>query len=149
MKRRKIEDAFDLFEREMRRQIRLMKRLMEGAYKNINEGFGFEYEEPLMDLIDEGDKYAIELDLPGVDKKDIDISVVDHSLKITAKRKVENKEKGEDYIRAERISSGYQRIISLPEDVDMDNIKAKYENGVLRIEIGKKPGSTGKKINIE
>jgi HSP20 family protein len=149
MRRRKIEDIFDLFEREMKRQIKLMKKLMEGAYRSINREFGFEYEEPLMDLIDEGDKYVIELDLPGVDKKDIDVSVIDHSLRIIAKRKFESKEKGEGYIRAERIFSGYQRIISLPEDADTENIKAKYENGVLRIEIKKRPGSSGKKINIE
>ena len=149
MKKRKIEDIFDLFEKEWRRQMKLIKKLMEGAYKNINEYTGFEYEEPLMDLIDEGDKYVIELDLPGVDKKDIDISVIDHSLRIIAKRKIESKEKAEGYIKAERIFSGYQRIITLPEDADTDNIKAKYENGVLRIEIGKKPGSQGKKVNIE
>ncbi|BFI73333.1 hypothetical protein YN1_3200 [Nanoarchaeota archaeon] len=143
------DDWFDLFEREWKRQMKLMKRLMKNAYKNLYKSIGFEYEEPLMDLIDQGDKYVIELDLPGVDKKDIDISVIDHSIKIVAKRKIENKEKGEGYIRAERIFSGYQRIINLPEDADVDSIKAKYENGVLRIEVNKKPGSQGKKVNIE
>lgn len=122
---------------------------MKGMGSIINNKINVDYEEPLMDLIDKGDRYLIEMDLPGVDKKDIDISIVNNKLKVHAKRKNEKKEEKEGYIRSERIFSAYQRLITLPEDADENSIKARYEDGVLKIEINKKPGTPGKKVNIE
>ncbi|BBL45906.1 heat shock protein [Nanobdella aerobiophila] len=139
----------DIFDREWKRQLRLMRRFMKGMGSIINNKINVDYEEPLMDLIDKGDRYLIEMDLPGVDKKDIDISIVNNKLKVHAKRKNEKKEEKEGYIRSERIFSAYQRLITLPEDADENSIKARYEDGVLKIEINKKPGTPGKKVNIE
>ncbi|MGB9674526.1 MAG: Hsp20/alpha crystallin family protein [Nanopusillaceae archaeon] len=145
-----IDDIMDYIRKEWKRQMRLMRKLQSKINKLVNLGFiPFDYEEPLADIVDEGDKYVIELDLPGVDKKDINIIAKDRFLKVSAKRKLESKEKGENYIRMERLFTGYQRIFELPEDADVNNIKAKYENGVLRIEIKKKPGLEGKRIDVE
>jgi HSP20 family protein len=142
-----FDDIYKEIRREFARQMKLWKKIISRVNKKF--GFDFEYEEPAVDLVDKGDKYLIEIDLPGVDKKDIDITLVDHHLKIVALRKIEKEERGENYIVSERAFSGYKRIIPLPEDADENSIKAKYENGVLRIEIRKKPGYEGKKINLE
>jgi len=140
-------DIYDEIRREFARQMRLWRKILNRARKGLR--FNFEYEVPAVDVVDEGDKYLVEIDLPGVDKKDINVTLVDHHLKIVASRKIEKEEKDENYIMSERVFSGYRRIIPLPEDADENSIKAKYENGVLRIEIGKKPGHEGKKINLE
>jgi len=145
-----IDDFNDIYEeirREIARQMKLWRKFLSRARKRF--GLNFEYEVPAVDLVDKGDKYIVEIDLPGVDKKDINVTLVDHHLKIVASRKIEKEEKDENYILSERMFSGYKRIIPLPEDADENSIKAKYENGVLRIEIGKKPGYEGKKINLE
>jgi HSP20 family protein len=145
-----IDDFNDIYEeirREFARQMKLWRKTLNRARKRL--GFNFEYEVPAADVVDKGDKYLVEIDLPGVDKNDINVTLVDHHLKIMASRKVEKEEKDENYILSERVFSGYKRIIPLPEDADENSIKAKYENGVLRIEIGKKPGYEGKKINLE
>jgi len=142
-----FDDIYKEIRREFTRQMKLWKKITNRINKKF--GFDFEYEEPLVDLVDKGDKYLIEIDMPGVDKKDIDITLVDNHLKIVALKKIEKEERGENYIISERAFSGYKKIIQLPEDADENSIKAKYENGVLRIEIRKKPGYEGKKINLE
>jgi len=140
-------DIYEEIRREIARQMKLWRKFFSRARKRF--GLNFEYEVPAVDLVDKGDKYIVEIDLPGVDKKDINVTLVDHHLKIVASRKIEKEERDENYILSERAFSGYRRIITLPEDADENSIKAKYENGVLRIEIGKKPGYEGKKINLE
>lgn len=147
------------FDRFIRRWTKLMDRLFrELAYQTSmfeKAFYPYVYEEgirlkvPDMDMRDEGDKYVIELDLPGVNKKDIDISLKDDRLIISAKRKENVKEKKEGYIRAERSYFGFRRVIELPYDADKNSIKAKYEDGVLRIEIKKVEGSTSGRINVE
>jgi len=140
-------DIYEEIRREIARQMKLWRKFFSRARKRF--GLNFEYEVPAVDLVDKGDKYIVEIDLPGVDKKDINVTLVDHHLKIVASRKIEKEERDENYILSERMFSGYKRIIPLPEDANENSIKAKYENGVLRIEIGKKPGYEGKKINLE
>lgn len=133
------------FAKRMREMNRIFRRMLEVPMSEI---YSEVYITPLVDIKDEGDKYVVEVDLPGVDKKDINLEVRGNSLLISAKKKEEKKEEKEGYIRSERSFVGYRRVLRLPEDADTNNIKAKYENGVLRIEIGKIKGSSSK-INIE
>lgn len=91
------------------------------------------------DISDNGDSYLIEADLPGFNKKDIEISISGDTLTVLAKRNAENSEKDKDgkYLRIERRSGEYRRSFDL-SSVDADNIKAKYENGVLSLTLPKK-----------
>lgn len=84
------------------------------------------------DLKDEGDKYILDIEAPGVDKKDINISFEDGYLNVTI-NKEETKEESKSYIIKERIKSSTNRSFYL-EDIDDANIKAKYDNGILHIE---------------
>ncbi len=143
-----IDDLFDLIEAQIRRSLEMTKRMFDrfsGIGGEMFEGFA----EPLADIIDEGDKYVIEVDLPGFRKEDITINAYNHTLEIIAKRRAEVRKEQEGVIRMERVYSGFRRIFTLPEDADMDKIKAKYENGVLRIEVGKREGVHRRRINIE
>lgn len=144
----------DIMEREIRRWLRLTRRLEERLRKRYGKfieefNIPLKYEVPLYDLVDEGDKYVLEVELPGVDRKDIDLYVKDNKLYISAKRKTQTSEKKEGVVRMERSYLGFRRVIELPEDADTDNIKAKYKDGILKVEIPKKPEKLGKKVNVE
>ena len=93
--------------------------------------------------------YYLEIDLPGVKKEDIDISVSDGVLVISGERKLEKKEEKPNYTRIESFFGRFERAFKLPSDADLDNIEAKYEDGVLKIFIPKKQKPAGKKIEIK
>ena len=93
--------------------------------------------------------YYLEIDLPGVKKENIDISVNDGILTISGERKLEKKEEKENYTRIESFFGRFERSFKLPADADLDNIEAKYEDGVLKIFIPKKQKPEGKKIEIK
>ena len=91
------------------------------------------------DIRDEGDKYELEADLPGFDKKDINIDIDNNILKIKAERhsEHEDKDKKGKYVTCERSYGMYSREFDL-SGVKSDEIKAKYENGVLKLTLPKK-----------
>ena len=91
------------------------------------------------DVTDEGDAYKLTADLPGFKKDDIEINVEDGILTISAERseETEKEDKKGRYLRRERTYGSYKRSFDLT-DVDDDNISAKYEDGVLTLELPKK-----------
>ena len=93
--------------------------------------------------------YYLEVDLPGVKKEDIEISVNEGILTISGERKLEKKEEKDNYTRIESFFGRFERAFKLPNDADLDNIDAKYENGVLKIFIPRKAKPEGKKIEIK
>ncbi|WP_457748961.1 Hsp20/alpha crystallin family protein [Sulfurimonas sp.] len=97
------------------------------------------------------DAYYIELDLPGIKKEDVEISVDKNILSIKGKREVKKEEEKDDYYRIESAYGTFSRSFTLPEKVDTENIKASGENGVVEITIPKLKveKDTTKKIEIE
>ena len=104
------------------------------------------------DLSDEGDHYELEADLPGFDKKDINLQIEDNQLIIRAERhsKYEQEDQQNKIVRRERSYGSYSRVFDMA-GIDTDNIKAKYENGVLKLELPKleKAEPQIKKLDIE
>jgi HSP20 family protein len=105
---------------------------------------------PLVNIAESDTKYKISAEMPGINEKDIDLTIADGKIIIKAEKKNEIEDKKDQYYKAERSYGMYQRIFSLPEYVDADKIQAKFENGVLNIEIPKIKNSppTIKKIAI-
>lgn len=100
------------------------------------------------DIYEENNEYHIVMDIPGFDKKDINIEVKDGYLTVKASKEVENKEENKNYIRRERSVGEFSRSFALG-DVDEDNIKASFENGILNITLLKEEKiDTTKKIEI-
>jgi HSP20 family protein len=93
--------------------------------------------------------YHLEIDLPGVKKENIEISVNDGILTISGERKLERKEEKENYTRIESFFGRFERSFKLPADADADAIEAKYEDGVLRLYIPRRQKPEGKKIEIK
>ena len=88
---------------------------------------------PALDLYDDNNELVAKVELPGLDKDDIDISISDHTLTVKAEKKHEEEIKQENYHRVERSRGAIRRTIDLPADVEPDQVKATCKNGVLEI----------------
>ncbi len=106
---------------------------------------------PTVNTREDNEAYYIEVDLPGVKKEDVEISIDKNVLTIKGKREVREEVKENDYYRVESRYGTFSRSFTLPEKVDVENIKAHSENGVLEITIPKLKviTETTKKIEIE
>ncbi len=102
-----------------------------------------------VDVIDEGDQIRIVADLPGFNKEDIEVWVEDGDLVIKAERKEEKEERERNYIKRERRYGRIYRRIALPADVDVENVRASYNNGVLEVTIPKTEKAKRKVVKIE
>ena len=91
------------------------------------------------DIIERDNSYVIDIDLPGFNKEDIKIDVTDGYLTINAKMSSSNKEndKKEKYVRRERYFGECSRSFYVGEDIESDDIKASFKNGILSLEIPK------------
>ncbi len=92
---------------------------------------------PSLDVVDSEKEITIRADLPGIDPKEIEVSIAGNTLTIAGERKSEREEKGEDYARSERMFGSFRRSVPLPEGADPEKIAAEYENGVLTVRVGK------------
>ena len=101
------------------------------------------------DIYEKDGNYVIEMDVPGFDKKDIDIDIDNGYLSVSASREEENKDDDKNYIRRERSSYRCSREFYLG-DVSEENIKAEFNNGILKIVVPKNEEiESKKKIEIE
>ena len=89
------------------------------------------------DIVDEGDKYVIKAEMPGVKKDEIKLNVFENSIEISAQHKEEEEEKKKNYLRKERSEISYYRTLPLPEKVVSDKTSAKLTDGVLSVTIPK------------
>jgi HSP20 family protein len=89
------------------------------------------------DIADEGDKYSIKVEIPGVKKDEIKLNVADSILEISAQHKEEEEEKKKNYIRKERSEVSYYRTIPLPEKIVAGKAQAKLTDGILNITVPK------------
>ena len=93
---------------------------------------------PSLDMRDMGDKYVINVDIPGSKENSIKVSVKNHILKVEAKTSNKVDKKGSHFIQQERYVGNFEREITLPSDADENSLKTKYVNGVLVITLKKK-----------
>ncbi|AET63428.1 Hsp20/alpha crystallin family protein [Methanothrix harundinacea] len=104
---------------------------------------------PLADVKETDDEVVVAVDLPGMDKGDVEISVAEDLLEIKAERKVEKEEKGEEFYRKERSFSRYERSLTLPAGVKAEEARASLQDGVLTVHLPKVEVTTRKKVKIE
>jgi HSP20 family protein len=104
---------------------------------------------PKMDVIDRDKELLVKAELPGIDKKDLDISITNNQLVIKAKSCHEEKEEKGDYLKQEISTNEIYRSVPLPADVDDSKVKTSFKNGVLELTIPKQEESHRKKIAVE
>ena len=103
---------------------------------------------PKLDVAETKDKYEIKAELPGIDEKDIDISMDDGVLTISGEKKTEAESDDKGYYLKECSYGSFSRSIRLPENVADDKIAAKFNNGVLMIDVPKKEPTAAKSRKI-
>ena len=109
----------------------------------------FEGKIPDVDVIERDDEIVVKAEMPGVDKKDIDISVTQNSVTIKGVTSHEEKEEKGDYHRCEIARGSYVRTMSLPADVDETKSKATYKDGVLQLTLPKLKKSKRHSIKVD
>jgi len=104
---------------------------------------------PSVDVVETDDTVVVKAELPGMEPKDVDISVSGDKLTIKGERKAEKEEKGKTFYRMERCYGSFCRTVELPVSVEADKAKADYKNGVLEITLPKTEQVKAKKIPIK
>jgi HSP20 family protein len=104
---------------------------------------------PSVDVREEAERFVVNVDLPGVDKKDIEIVAEKGVLTIKGERHAETKSDTASYERVERVSGTFLRRFTLPENAQADAIAAKQTNGVLEVTIPKQPQVQPKRIEVQ
>ncbi len=93
---------------------------------------------PAVNITEESDKFTIEVAAPGIDKNDFKINLEQNLLTVSCEKETKNEETGERYTKREFNYSSFSRSFTLPENVEAEKIKAKHQNGILKIEVPKK-----------
>lgn len=103
---------------------------------------------PALNLWSTEDEAVVAAELPGVDPKDVDLSVLGQSLTIQGERKPEAGIAEESYHRQERTTGAFTRTLRLPFEVESDQVRARYEHGVLRVTLPRKASTKPRRIAI-
>lgn len=132
-----------------------LDRMLDSAFSPLREWEGDGEEmgsavwAPRMDLTETNDTYRLKMDLPGLDKSDINVRMEDNCLFVSGDRAEETTREDEDTVRSERTFGSFYRSIRLPKAVKEENIEAHFNNGVLTIDLPKTEVSTPKKIEVK
>jgi len=104
---------------------------------------------PSVDISEDDKAFTLVADIPGVDPKDIEISMEKGVLTIRGERSTENVEEGNNFRRVERQSGQFYRRFTLPDSADADNIEAKSQHGVVTITIPKQEVAVSRRIEVK
>ena len=124
---------------------------MNSLFRDMNEG-----ESPLstasfvpaVDIYEDEKKVMLKLEVPGLEQKDLDVSVENNTLTVKGERKFEKEEKEENFHRIERRYGSFFRAFTLPSTVNTEDIHASYNAGVLKLELAKKPEAQPRQIKV-
>lgn len=104
---------------------------------------------PAVDVRETDKTYQIIADIPGIDAKDVSVTVADGCVTVKGEKKCECKEEKEGYVRQERSYGSFQRVIGMPDTANLDQAEASIKDGVLIVDIPKKAESQSKQRNVE
>ncbi len=136
----------------------LLRHEMNSLFDNFFCGFGIEPFEtrlgafnPRIDVAETGKDITITAELPGMEDKDIDISLSKDTLTIKGEKKEEKEEKGKSFYRMERSYGSFSRTIPLPTEIDTNKVKADFKKGILTVMLPKTPQAIKetKKIQVK
>jgi HSP20 family protein len=112
-----------------------------GAFRDVMK--------PLADVKETDEEVIVTMDLPGMDKGDVEITVTENALEVKAERKTEKEEKEEEFRRKERTFARFERSLKLPAEVKAEEAKASLKDGVLEVHLPKVEVTARKKVTIE
>ena len=92
----------------------------------------------LYELADRGDKFELQVEVPGIEREKIDVKATKYSVEISGKHSEKSEEKGKRYVYTERMYRSFYRNVPLPEEIIPSKVAAKVENGILKVDLPKK-----------
>jgi HSP20 family protein len=106
---------------------------------------------PPVDVYEDEHNITLKIEVPGIDEKDINVTIENNTLTVRGERRFEKDEKEENFHRVERMYGSFTRSFTLPNTVDPEQVSAHYEKGVLKIRLSKKAEAKPKliKVNVE
>ncbi len=104
---------------------------------------------PSIDVSESDTEVTVQAEVPGVDPKDIEVTVSGQVLTISGEKKESTEEKGEDSCCSERRFGSFRRSVRLPTSVDSENVTAEHKNGVLLIRLNKRKNAVPKRIAVK
>jgi len=135
------------------RELSNLRREMDDLWRNLTGEKEFlpmkEEWMPAVDVSETKDSLIVKAEIPGMESKDIDISLSGDLLTIKGEKKQKTEEKKENYHRIETRYGAFSRTIRVPVPVNSEKIKASYDNGVLKITLPKKEEVKAKQIEIK
>ena len=133
------------------REVVALQNRMNSLFRDMNEGdspLSTASFVPAVDIYEDEKKVMLKLEVPGIEQKDLDVSVENNTLTVKGERKFEKEEKEENFHRIERRYGSFFRAFTLPTTVNTEDIHASYNAGVLKLELAKKPEAQPKQIKI-
>ena len=118
-------------------------------YDTRDDDTGFSAWTPAVDIAEHDDEYLVKVELPGVNKDDVKITLENNILTIRGEKKQEKETKKENYHRIERSYGSFQRSFTLPTSVKSDKIDAAYKDGILQIALPKAEEAKPKQIEVK
>ena len=125
-----------------------MNRLFEDAVRGEEKDLISSSWAPAVDIYETENELVLAAEVPGVEEKDVEISVEDNTLSIRGERKFQKETKEENYHRIERSYGAFYRSFTLPNYIDQERIHAEHESGVLKVHMPKKPEVKPRKVKI-
>ena len=113
-----------------------------------NDGNATTMWSPAADIFETQDAMVLKLEVPGVDRNNIDLQIENNVLTVRGERKFEQETKSDNYHRVERSYGTFSRSFALPVIVDQEKVTADYKDGVLKISLPKKEQAKAKRIEI-
>lgn len=145
-RRREFDDLFRPF-KDIQRTI---DRIFDETFRALGKEEIFEGDfVPAVDVYETENSINLDVELPGMDKKDVKVRVEGNVLTISGEKKSEQEKKDRNYRMIERSYGRFQRSFTIPDIVDASKIKAKFENGVLKVELPKKEEAKEKIVDVE
>ena len=104
---------------------------------------------PAVDLYEEKDEIVAKIELPGMEKDDIEVNITDHRLTVKGEKKKEKEIKEENYYRSERSYGSFIRALDLPKEVQAEKAQASFKDGVLEIRLPKTEEAKKKEVKVK
>lgn len=111
-------------------------------------GWRFDESIPAVDVVDRDKEFLVRVQLPGVEKDQLDISVTETSVTIEGQARKEEKQEQEHYYRAEISAGSFSRTVPLPGRIDPDAVEASYTDGILELVLPKQEETTRRKVSL-
>lgn len=132
---------------EIQSPLAALHRAMNTVFEDFEHGFGLTTPVPSwgwnhsfvpeMDVSEDPQRYTVQAELPGMDEKNIEVTVDDHQLILKGEKRDEREEKGKGYFRSERHFGSFTRTVPFTCEIDKEKVRATFKNGLLNIELPK------------